>query len=61
MADIVAIVDRKRAGTDCTEEESAEILSYFDRFPPEDSGSWVAHAFPLEAEQWYAERERGDR
>jgi hypothetical protein len=51
---------RKASGQDCTQDESAIILRYFDRYPPDEAppGSFaanVANLFPLELDQWYRE------
>ncbi|MET0711068.1 MAG: hypothetical protein ABWZ30_00990 [Jiangellaceae bacterium] len=61
--DVSEIVHRRRnAGVDCTEEESAEILAYFDHFPPgTPAGAWVAAIFPLVSDQWHQEHENGRR
>lgn len=55
------LIARKRLGGDCTAEESAWILSYFDSCDPSDAGQALADAYPLEADQWHDERERGLR
>jgi hypothetical protein len=60
---VPAIVARKLDGVDCTEDESCEILAYFDDHDPltTTSGAYVASLFPLEADQWHGEVEAGYR
>lgn len=58
---IAGIVERKLRGVDCTEHESARIKAYFDTHHPDRAGKTVADLFLTEAEEWFAERERGDR
>lgn len=55
--EIGAIVARKLTGTDCTDDESAMIKRYFDRFHPDDSlsGTYVASLFTAEADEWAGE------
>lgn len=55
-----AIINRKSAGIDNTEDESAVILRYLDTCqgePPDE----IAHLFPLELAQWHDEHEAGAR
>lgn len=62
---VQAIIERKRQGQDCTQEESTIILQFFDENPPDihQTGfvKQVAEIFPLEADQWYEESEKGLR
>lgn len=59
IAEMVADKDR---GIDCSAEESADIKGYFDAHPPiSPEGHEVAMRFPLESDEWFEERERGDR
>lgn len=60
---IAGIVARRNNGIDCTEDESAQILAYFDSHHPEttDDGEELARLFPAEADQWHEEVEIGVR
>lgn len=57
------LIAEKKKGVDCTADESAWILSYFDKFPPEltPEGEAMSEVYPLEADQWYDEMLRGLR
>jgi hypothetical protein len=59
--DVLDIVQRKQAGRDCTEDESAEIKRYFDSHPDPDGTDVVGDLFPLELSEWIEEREAGAR
>lgn len=58
--DLIAI---KQQGGDCTADESAWIMAFFDSFHPEitPQGAALADAFPLERDQWFYEVEEGHR
>ena len=60
---VAAILTRKRAGVDCTEEESATLKRWLDRYATlEDSESdSVATLFPLEYAEWCEDMEKGLR
>ena len=56
------ITARTEDGTDCTQEDSIFILQFFDRFPPgTPEGDAVSLRWPLEADQWWEERNQGYR
>lgn len=57
------LVARKEAGGDCTQDESAWILGYFDAYHPKTTreGVAMAAAYPLEHDQWATEFRNGDR
>lgn len=63
MTTIDKIVYRKRNGQDCTDDESAMILRYFDGHHPYNNpaGREIAALFPLEVDQWVMEMIAGDR
>lgn len=58
---VAAIKARKLDGVDCTEEESAIIKGYFDRYHPEGPGATVAEHFPVEHAEWATEVSEGHR
>lgn len=57
------IIERKRAGIDCTEDESAYVKRYFDHLARHGSGEdgEAAALFPLEWDEWCTDREAGVR
>jgi hypothetical protein len=61
-ASATELIERKRNGGDCNQDESAWIKAYFDTGEPE-SDEWAAlsDAYPIEYDEWGEELERGDR
>ena len=59
---IGGILDRKRNGIDCTEDESVEVLNYFtdnaEYLSDSDNADLdeVVQFFPLEWNQWWDDR-----
>lgn len=60
---VAGIAARKRRGIDCSADESAIVMRFFDGHDPEvdAEGEKIAELFPLERDQWGDEKERGLR
>ncbi|MGH9061905.1 MAG: hypothetical protein ACRDZY_20685, partial [Acidimicrobiales bacterium] len=57
------LITLNERGGDCTEDESAWIMRYFDRHHPMQTreGRFLSSAYPLEHAQWHDEVESGRR
>jgi hypothetical protein len=61
-AKFLRLVNRKLAGGDCDQDESAWIKGFFDVYPPNSPyGQIMATRYPLELDEWTSERARGER